>query len=161
MYCWSSPQQTELSEGRFLARESKSVLFIHRSSNGSLSLGSVRDRNILSWFYRREFWVLSLNIQLNPPESQILQLACSPHRVVIMYVKVKSCPPLCDPMDCSPPGSSVHRILQTGVLEWVAISFSRGSSWPRDITRFSCLVGRRFTIWATREVLIIYVKSHI
>ena len=61
------------------------------------------------------------------------------------------CPNLCDPMDCSPPGSSVHGIFQARVLEWVAISFSRGSSWPRDRTQVSCIVGRCFTIWATRE----------
>ena len=42
------------------------------------------------------------------------------------------CPTLCDPMDCSPPGSSIHGILQARILEWVAISFSRGSSQPRD-----------------------------
>ena len=44
----------------------------------------------------------------------------------------QSCPTLCDPMECSLPGSSVHGILQARVLEWVAISFSRGSSRPRD-----------------------------
>ena len=64
----------------------------------------------------------------------------------------QSCPTLCDPMDCSPPGSSVHGIFQAWILEWVAVSFSRGSSWPRDRTRVSRIVGRRFTIWATREV---------
>ena len=46
-------------------------------------------------------------------------------------------PTLCDPMDCSPPGSSVHGILQARILEWVAISSSRGSSWPRDQTHVS------------------------
>ena len=54
-------------------------------------------------------------------------------------------------MDCSPPGSSVHGILQARMLEWVAISFSRGSSWPRDWTQVSCIAGRCFTLWATRE----------
>ena len=54
-------------------------------------------------------------------------------------------------MDCSPPGSSVHGIFQAGILEWVAISFSRGSSRPRDWTPVSCVVGRFVTIWATRE----------
>ena len=56
-----------------------------------------------------------------------------------------------DPMDCSLPGSSVHGIFQARVLEWVAISFSRRSSWPGDQTRISRIIGRRFTIWATRE----------
>ena len=54
-------------------------------------------------------------------------------------------------MDCSLPDTSVHGILQARVLEWVSISSSRGSSWPRDWTRVSCNAGRFFTIWATRE----------
>ena len=57
------------------------------------------------------------------------------------------------PMDCSPPGSSVHGILQAIILEWVAISFSRGSSQPRDRTQVSRTAGRRFNLWATREAL--------
>ena len=63
------------------------------------------------------------------------------------------CPTLCDPTDCSPPGSSVHGILQTRILEWVAIPFSRGSSWPRGRTWVSHIGGRLFTVWATREAL--------
>ena len=63
----------------------------------------------------------------------------------------QSCSTLCNPMDCSLPGSSVRGILQARVLEWVAIPFSRGSSLPRDWTQVSCIAGRRFTIWATRE----------
>ena len=58
---------------------------------------------------------------------------------------------LCDPMDCSLPGSSVYAILQVRILEWVAISFSRGSSPPRNRTRVSCTAGRFFTNWAMRE----------
>ena len=66
----------------------------------------------------------------------------------------KSCPTLCDPMDCSPPGSSVHGFLQARILEWVAISFSRGSShliqgsnssfsfWQADLTSASLYVGK-------------------
>ena len=54
-------------------------------------------------------------------------------------------------MDCSLPGSSVHGIFQARVLEWIAISFSKGSSQPRDRTRVSRIVDRRFTVWATRE----------
>ena len=63
----------------------------------------------------------------------------------------QSCLTLCDPMDDSLPGSSVHEILQARVLEWVAISFSTRSSQPRDRTLVSHIAGRRFTIWATRE----------
>ena len=56
------------------------------------------------------------------------------------------CPTLCDPLDCSLPHSSIHGIFQARVLEWVAISFSRGSSQPRDRTWVSRIVGRRFII---------------
>ena len=66
----------------------------------------------------------------------------------------KSCLTLCDPMDCSLPGSSVHGIFQARILEWVAISFSRGSSWPRDQTRVSCIscTGTwMLYCWAARE----------
>ena len=63
----------------------------------------------------------------------------------------QSCPALCDPMDCSLTGSSIHGIFQSRVLEWVAISFSRWSYQPRDQTQVSHIAGRRFTVWATWE----------
>ena len=69
----------------------------------------------------------------------------------VQHVKMKkaqSCSTVYDPMDCGPPGSSAHGILQARILEWVAIPFSRGSSWPRDQTQVSCISGRLFTIWA-------------
>ena len=61
------------------------------------------------------------------------------------------CLTLCNPMDCSPPDSSVHGILQARILEWVAIFFSRGSSWPRDRTQISHTAGRLLTLWATKK----------
>ena len=134
----------------------------------------------------------------------------------------QSCPTLCNPMDCSPPGSSVHGILQARILEWVAISsfrgsapylavlpfiaslatskvkvkslspvwlfatswtvayqllrpwdfqarilewtaisFSRRSSRPRDWTRVSRIIGRRFTVWATRDVQGSHIKENL
>ena len=64
-----------------------------------------------------------------------------------MKVKVtQSCLTLCDPMDCSVAGSSVHGIFQTRILEWVAVAFSKGSSQPRDQTQVSCISGKFFTI---------------
>ena len=63
----------------------------------------------------------------------------------------QSGPTLCDPMDCSPPGSSIHGIFQAGILESVAISFSRGFSRPGDRTRVFRNTGRRFIVWAARE----------
>ena len=73
---------------------------------------------------------------------------------------LQSCPTLGDPVDCSLPGSSVHRILQARILEWVAISFSRGSSKPRDqthISMFPALAGRFFATRATEY----YINNRI
>ena len=69
----------------------------------------------------------------------------------VCVLVAQSCPILCNTMDCSPLGSSVHEISQVRILQWVAIPFSRGSSWPRDWTRVSWIAGRFFTLWATRE----------
>ena len=63
----------------------------------------------------------------------------------------QSCLTLGHPMECGPPGSSVHGILQVRILEWVAISFSRGSFLPRDWTFVSCIAGGFFIAWAIGE----------
>ena len=63
----------------------------------------------------------------------------------------QSCRTLCDPMDCSPPDSSVHGILQVRILEWVVIPFSGGFSFPRDQTWVSCIAGRFFTVLTDRK----------
>ena len=73
----------------------------------------------------------------------------------------QSCPTLCYPMDCSPPGSSIRGIHQARILEWVAISFSRGSSQPRDRTQVSHIAGRCFNLWATREAHSSWRRSQI
>ena len=83
----------------------------------------------------------------SPKHSAETLGACGGQRKLVAH----SCLTLCDPMDCSLPGSSVCGILQARVLEWVAISFSRGSSQSRNWTQISCIAGRFFTIWATRE----------
>ena len=69
------------------------------------------------------------------------------------------CPTHCDPMGWGLPGSSIHGIFQARILEWLAIPFSRGSSWPRDRTPVSHIVGRHFTIWATMFPLYSYKKN--
>ena len=61
------------------------------------------------------------------------------------------CLTLCDPLGCSPPGSSVCGILQARILEWDAIPLSRESSQTSDQTQVSCIAGRFFIVWATRE----------
>ena len=90
-----------------------------------------------SWLKTPRTWRRKhIQVQRNKSESQV----------------ARSCSTLCEPMDCSLPGSSVHGIFQAIVLEWIAISFSRGCSWPRDQTQVSRIVDRCFTVWATREV---------
>ena len=70
----------------------------------------------------------------------------------------RSCPTLCDPVDGSLPSSSVHRILKARVLEWVAISFSKGSSQPRDRTRVSYIVGRLLILITAKTIYIFNTK---
>ena len=76
---------------------------------------------------------------------------------------------LCDPMDCSPPGSSVHGISQARILEWVAIFFSMGSSWLRDQTWITCIAdtlllsqyGRPYIWWSKLKYICIFNKCSI
>ena len=86
--------------------------------------------------------------------------------VIQLYMNIcvhdQSCPTLCDSMDCSPPGSSVHGILQARTLEWVAISYPRGSSQPRDWTRVSFVPYRQILYhWATWEARMYIYSFHI
>ena len=81
--------------------------------------------------------------------KQIFKNSCSIVRMA------QSCLTLCDPMDYSLPGSSVHGILQARTLEWFAMPFSRRSSQPRDWAWVSCTAGRLFTIGATRETPVV------
>ena len=80
---------------------------------------------------------------------------------VYLVLVTQSCPTLCEPMDCSPPVSSVHGILQARIQEQVVIPFSRRSSQPWDPTWVSWNAGRFFTIKATREILISLWDSDI
>ena len=89
--------------------------------------------NLLNKFYHHKFMIVT-----------VPGLCC---------LVAKSCLTFCDPVDCSPPGSSVHEISQARILEWVAISFSRGSSWPRvrpHVSRISCFVRQVLYHWAIR-----------
>ena len=82
-----------------------------------------------------------------------------------MQLLAQLCLTLCDPMDCSMSGSSVHGIFYARILEWVAIPFSKGSSQPRDRTWVSCIAGRFFTVWATSSpncsviIIIIIIRN--
>ena len=80
------------------------------------------------------------------------------YRMKVKVLIAESCLILCNLIDYSPPGSSVHGIFQARILEWVVIPFSRGSSWPRDGTWVSCITSRLFCIWATKEAFSIKTK---
>ena len=75
--------------------------------------------------------------------SQII--FCKTYRSHSCSLVAQLCPTLCNPMDCSPPGSSVRGVSQARILAQVAISFSRGSFWPRNQTHICCIAGRFFT----------------
>ena len=75
----------------------------------------------------------------------------SPHLVLEGSEVTQSCLTFCDPMDYSPPDSSVYGVFQARILEWVAISFPRQSSRPRDRTWVSSTPGSLLALWATRE----------
>ena len=80
----------------------------------------------------------------------------------VVWLSAQVCPTLCDPVDCSPPGSSVHEILQARILEWVATPSSRGSSWPGDgpmSLASPALAGGFFTISAAWESALTPITS--
>ena len=105
------------------------------------------------WTVKSEGWCVVDQLPRRPPTAP---LTLDSH-AVSPSVCLLSCIQICNPMDCSPPGSSVHGILQARILEGVAIPFFRGSSPPRDRTHIFCrswTADRFFTIWATREAVL-------
>ena len=121
--------------------------------------------SFVSGFFHSDSFIMFVRVIMLLCEAIInsFPLLCSipfyEYSVEIMLV-AQSCPALCNPMDCSPKGSSVHRILQERILEWVDMPSSRGSSWPRDWTQVSSMADRLVTIWATREAHIPHYLSY-
>ena len=126
---WTIASQTLLSM-EFHARilECIAILFSRRSFQP-------RDQTWVSWISGQHHHLSYQGTYITKVKSEVAQL----------------CLTLCDPMDYSPPGSSIHGIFQVRLLEWVAISFCRGSSWPRDWNWVSHITDRHFTVWTTRE----------
>ena len=120
-------------------------------------------RLLISWLHEFHGWLINTwNIFLTVLEVGKFKIKTlvdlvygEAHFLVFMCVcsVTQLCSNFWDPMDCSPQGSSIHGILQARTLEWVAIPFSRGSSWSRNRTQVSCIVGRFFTLCTTREAL--------
>ena len=94
-------------------------------------------------------WIIIITLTKPPHFQPDFSSSFGPDNQVVKISEsevTQSCPTLCDPMDYSLPGSSIHGIFQARILEWVAISFSRRSSWPRDWTWVSSTVDRCFTL---------------
>ena len=104
-------------------------------------VGNIRKQNrlifLLSGLYTLVGEFMQMEVSKNIINKQITHTC-------MRAKSLQSCPTLCDPMDCSPPGSSVHGILQARILEWVAVPSFRKYSWPRNWTRISYVsyVGR-------------------
>ena len=93
----------------------------------------------------------SHSLQLEEAQAKAMNTQCCQNLLCVLVAQL--CPTLWKPTECSPQGSSVHGILQARILEWIAIPFSRGFSWPRDWTLVSCIAGRFFTVWAMGNIL--------
>ena len=114
-------------------------------------LSSVREgwgvyvASLCRWSVLGAWWVcISMPPSLPPSLLPLFRPQVKSESVKVLFAQ--SCPTLCNPKDYSLPGSSVHGILQASILQWVAISFSRGSSQLREWTRVSCTL---FTVWTT------------
>ena len=129
--------------------------FFHMQKRAALKVFCLPPRILHLWQYLYSIYA---------EEELICGTLCSSSNIPEPAMKVKvlvtqSCLTLCDPMDCSPSGSSVHGILQARILEGIAISFSRVSSWPRDRTWISRIAGRFFAIWAIRGSPKVYIAQ--
>ena len=127
-----------VEDGGFLfSSDSHIEYFISKVKNPAVDLGYGSRSRVQRTFWsqqrtRSNEWIILLHFY-SPYFYSYLIL------VIIVHARLLSHVWLCDPMDCSPPSSSVHGVLQVRILEWVAISCSRGSSWPRDGTGVSCV----------------------
>ena len=120
-----------------------SLYWICYSIASVLCFGLLATKNARSWLPKERLNHTSTTIPSLPPPL--------PSHWKVKVLVAQLCPTLCNSIDCIPPESSVHGILQARILEWVAIPFSRGSSRPMDWTRVSWIAGMLFSIWASRE----------
>ena len=125
-----------------------------------------RQASLSMGFSRQEYWsgYPFLSSRAFPhsgikPRSPALQADSLPSESESEVAQ--SCLTLFDPIDSNLPGSAVHGILQARILEWGAISFSRGIFRPRDQTQVSLIAGRRFNLWATREACLNHFRKKV
>ena len=133
-------------------------------ANSRPEIGRTCNKSSTSWAIRQKSaqslggsWIRNVGVWLAGVFPNVLKFAssvCLWFLVVYCLVVLSHsvCPALCARKNCSPPGSPDHGIFQARILEWIAISFSKRSSQPRDWTGVSRIVGRHFTVWATKEV---------
>ena len=127
--------------------ESMLVFSLELTANGIYHLILRQKRQLVVWWLQSALTVSCSRCWMTFPSSWLKTKGVN---VLWCWCSVaQSCSSLCDPMDCSSPGSSVHGVLQARIVEWVAISFCKGSSWPRDHTQVSSIAGRRFNLSAT------------
>ena len=138
--------------------------------SGQIQLGSICSFQIISKNLWAIFWNTSISVwfimsEIHWPLFSLSHLAESvgiSHCPCLAHcMHTQMCASLCDPMDCSPPGSPVHGISQARILQWVAISSSRGSSRPRDqtgVSRVSCSGRQILYHWATWETSLWHIK---
>ena len=125
--------------------------FLLRESHTWADIWHQFNRTLLSCKTCPLFWQLKPNYWFT---------ICTQVHYVHACLVTQSCMTLCDPLDCSPPGSSVHEIIQARILEWVVMPSSRESSWPRNQTLISCvfcIADGFFTHWAVREAPVQYI----
>ena len=125
--------------------------FIHTIT--SLESKGLGDMNVESMMRGREWYWLWYSKCCQKSRSVFHPEAVQKCRISVFCMCAQLHLTLCNAMDCSPPGLPVHGIPQASILEWVAMPFSRGSSWPRDWTRVSCIGRQIFYHWATWEAL--------
>ena len=127
------------------------MIFTHVTGNETLSkkvklcLFDIRRFTVSLFFILLSLLYVKITLVQADPKKKLTRSLVSKALESASEV-TRSCPTLCDPVGCSLPSSSVHGILQARILEWVAISFSRGSSQPRDRTRVSHIGGRCFNL---------------
>ena len=127
-----------------LCEHDPSLFFLHPSTQGGSSTQLTFSNTVFTEFmftFPFYLWQTMLIFFSSLVGTSRFLLKC-----MLCVLVAQLCPTLCNPMNCSPPGLSVHGIFQARILEWIAIPFSRGISQPRDRTLVSCLAGRFFTV---------------